>query len=151
MSYDSREDTEKHIRRVNEYMTIIFRDIQRRGLLHDMSKLEPLEKEGYDKFTPFLKKYTFGSKEYFETTRKMKPILEHHYMKNRHHPEHFPDGIKGMNLVDLVELISDWKAASERDPNGDVMRGIDINAKRFNISDDLVQILKNTVKEYFND
>jgi len=44
----------------------------------------------------------------------MKPAIEHHYKNNRHHPEHFNNGIDEMNLVDLIELLCDWKAASER-------------------------------------
>ena len=38
---------------------------------------------------------------------------------NRHHPEHFgEDGIRGMNLPDVVEMLCDWKAASERTKDG---------------------------------
>ena len=31
--------------------------------------------------------------------------LQHHYQKNRHHPEAFERGVDGMTLVDLVEMV----------------------------------------------
>ena len=34
--------------------------------------------------------------------------------QNRHHPEYYEDGIAGMTLVDLEEMLSDWEAASHR-------------------------------------
>ena len=54
-----------------------------------------------------------------------------------------------MTLVDLLELICDWKASSMRHEDGDINRSIEVNKDRFKLSDQLVDILKNTVKEYF--
>lgn len=56
--------------------------------------------------------------------------------------------LKGMNLVDLIELICDWKAASMRHADGDISRSIELNQKRFGYSDELKQILINTL-QYF--
>ena len=56
----------------------------------------------------------YGSNEHKEALDIIKPAIDHHYKENRHHPEHFEDGISGMNLVDICEMISDWKAASDR-------------------------------------
>jgi len=53
-----------------------------------------------------------------------------------------------MNLIDLCEMIADWKAASERQNNGNLIKSIEINAKRFNIDAQLKQILLNTAKLY---
>jgi hypothetical protein len=53
-------------------------------------------------------------------------------------------GIDGMNLIDLIEMICDWKAAGLRHDGGDIFKSIDINKERFGISEQLVQILKNT-------
>jgi hypothetical protein len=54
-----------------------------------------------------------------------------------------------MNLIDLVEMLCDWYAASKRHNDGDIMKSIEINQKRFGFSDDLRQILENTVKDLF--
>jgi hypothetical protein len=54
-----------------------------------------------------------------------------------------------MTLIDLCEMIADWKAATLRHANGDIAKSLEINQKRFKYTDELKQILLNTVKEYF--
>ena len=76
----------------------------------------------------------------------LKPALDIHYANNRHHPEHFEDGIRGMNLLDLLEMICDWKASSERHNDGDIFKSIEINQKRFGYSDDIKAVLRNTAE-----
>lgn len=49
-----------------------------------------------------------------------------------------------MNLIDLLEMICDWKASSERHADGNIFNSIEVNQKRFGYSDDLKKILKNT-------
>ena len=116
---------------------------------HDSSKLRSPEKETFDEMTPKLKDSTYGSEEYKDFLKEMKKALDNHYANNSHHPEFYNDGINGMDLVDLLEMFCDWKAASERHTNGDIYESIEINKKRFNISDQLTQILINTAKRYF--
>jgi hypothetical protein len=48
----------------------------------------------FDEFTPKLKDVVYGSEQYKEMTRKMKPAITHHQQNNRHHPEYFPNGIR---------------------------------------------------------
>ena len=55
-------------------------------------------------------------------------------------------GFYGMTLIDLLELICDWKSATLRHADGDIYKSLEINQKRFGYSDDLKQILKNTVE-----
>ena len=54
--------------------------------------------------------------------------------------------LRGMTLVDLLEMICDWKAATMRHIDGDIYKSLVDNKKRFGISDDLYEILLNTVK-----
>ena len=56
--------------------------------------------------------------------------------------------LSGMNLIDLVEMMCDWKAATLRHDSGDISKSMEVNTKRFNIPDDLVKILENTI-DYF--
>jgi hypothetical protein len=113
---------------------------------HDNSKLDRFEADGFAKYTEILKDLAYGSEEYKQTLENMKPIIEHHYERNRHHPEHFRNGIKDMNLLDIIEMLCDWKAASLRHENGNVFESIEINQKRFGYSDELKSILINTIK-----
>lgn len=147
MTYDSKFDTTKHIVAVRKYMTRVKEELSVRALLHDASKLESPEKEAFDVLTPRLKGLTYGSEEYKASLRELKPALDHHYQNNTHHPEHFANGITDMSLLDIIEMLCDWKAASERHDNGDFYQSLEINKERFNISDQLYQILLNTAKE----
>ena len=52
--------------------------------------------------------------------------------------------INDMNLIDVVEMLCDWKAASARHNDGNLRKSIEINAKRFGIDSQLVRILENT-------
>ena len=76
----------------------------------------------------------------------MKTALQHHYAANRHHPEHFTKGIDDMTLIDIIEMLCDWKAASLRQNDGNLLKSIEINAQRFGYDDQLKRIFINTAK-----
>lgn len=144
--YDSSKDTLQHIIRVSVYIFNVVQDLLNRAVNHDHSKLESPEKEVFDKFTPILQTLEYGSQEYKDTLKEMQVGVDHHYSVNRHHAEFFVDGINGMNLIDLIEMLCDWKAAGERHIQHpqDVLKSIEINAQRFKIDPQLKQILLNT-------
>jgi hypothetical protein len=117
-----------------------------RGVNHDAAKLESPEVEIFAEHTDCLKDLEYNSPEYKAHLDAMKVALDHHYATYRHHPEHFQNGITDMNLIDLVEMLCDWKAAAERQHNGNLLTSIEQNAMRFKMSDQLKQILMNTAK-----
>jgi len=137
-------ETFRHIERLRNLLNICVRDLLSRGELHDQTKLESPEVEIFTEYTPKLAKCTYGSKEYNSYLKEIGQILEHHYASNRHHPEHFKNGIEDMNLLDIVEMLCDWKAASERHDNGNIRKSIEINGDRFKLSPQLIKILENT-------
>lgn len=148
MTDDSALDTEEHRQVVERLLRLTISNLIERALTHDNSKLVSPEKEMYDEFVPKLRKLAYGSDELAQCREQMGDGLQHHYENNRHHPEHYPNGVDGMNLIDLVEMLADWKAATIRgDIEGDILKSIAINTERYGISDQLVQILKNTVEE----
>ena len=55
--------------------------------------------------------------------------------------------INGMSLIDVIEMLADWKAAGMRHSDGSIEKSLEINRKRFGVSDQLFRILSNTVKE----
>ena len=144
-------ETQKHIRKVQELMNLFLKEIISRGEHHDDSKLEEPELSGFAENTIKLGKVEYGSPEYSELLREVKPTIEHHYSKNRHHPEHWPNGIEDMTLVDILEMLCDWKAATARNKNGNIRKSIEINSNKFKISPQLRLILENTVREFFHD
>lgn len=144
--YDSKLDTQTHIIKVMSFVDDFEGELCLRSRFHDRSKLEDPEKAIFDVVTPRLKKLTYGTEEYKKSLAEMGPALQHHYENNRHHPEHHKNGINDMSLIDIVEMLMDWKAASERHVNGDIFRSIELNQERFNMSDQLKDILVNTAK-----
>ncbi len=139
-------ETQKHIEKVRKYIRLITDKLTTRGVNHDAAKLQSPEVELFAEYTPKLATLEYGSEKYNQCLKELKPALDHHYATYRHHPEHFPNGINDMNLIDLCELIADWKAASERHNDGNLIKSIEINTKRFHIDDQLKQILLNTAK-----
>lgn len=144
-------DTIKHIHRVRHFLTMMIEELDHRTRVHDLSKLETPEAEIFGEYGEGLSKTQYGSPEYEELLVKVRPALEHHYAKNRHHPQHWPNGIDDMTLIDLCEMLADWRSATERNKDGNIRKSIEINTKRFNISPQLARIMENTVRETFRE
>jgi len=140
------KETLKHIDNVRMNLLKIITALQVRSWNHDQSKLEEPEAKGFEEVTKDLRGLTYGSQEYKNQLNKMKPFLKHHYENNRHHPEHFTNGINDMDLIDLTEMLMDWWAATKRHADGDIMKSIEINQKRFGYSDEIKSIFKNTIE-----
>ena len=138
--------TQAHIEQVRKYIRFFTEKLTDRGERHDKSKLISPEVELFAEHTEKLNQIEYGSEEYKQELEALKPALEHHYAVNSHHPEHWPHGIEDMSLFDICEMLCDWKASSERNKNGNLLKSIEINAKRFNIDPQLTQILLNTAR-----
>lgn len=139
-------ETIKHIEKVRKYIGIFLKKLYYRGIEHDKQKLSEPEVNVFAEYTPKLSKSTYGSEDYQKFLTEMKPALEHHYANCRHHPEHFTNGIEDMNLVDIVEMFCDWKAASLRQNDGNLLKSIETNVARFGCNEQLKKILINTAE-----
>lgn len=142
-------ETLKHIHKVRELLHKMITELDERARNHDQSKLESPEKEVFGEYTPELAKVEYGSEEYTKLLEKVKPAIEHHYANNRHHPQFHKNGINGMDLIDLLEMVVDWHAATSRNKNGNIRKSIDINAEKYKIEPQLKDIIENTVDRYF--
>ncbi len=140
------QETQLHIKNVGKCLSTVSGELVKRATEHDMSKIEnEIERTIFIEYTPKLKESTYGSDEYKSFLKEMGEGLKHHYKNNSHHPEFYAKGIRGMNLIDFVEMLCDWKAATLRHSNGDLTKSIEKNQQRFGYSDDIKQILLNTV------
>jgi hypothetical protein len=146
--YDSTEDTLKHIETVRKFLAEVRGVLWGRATVHDESKLKEPEKSMYDEYIPKIREtereFGYGSPQYEQCVKDMGIVMRHHFDANSHHPEHYPNGINGMSLLDLIEALADWKAASVK--SGQPLN-IEANKRRFEVSDQLSEILHNTVKE----
>jgi hypothetical protein len=121
-----------------------------RSVTHDESKLGPNELEDYAKAIDDFNSNPFGSEGYDRIRQNIQKSVTHHYANNRHHPEHFEDGVNGMDLVDVLEMVADWKAASENAVGGsfDMMKSIVTLSEKYGITPQLTQIIINTCKNF---
>lgn len=139
-------ETQKHIESVRKYIRFITDRLTTRGVEHDRLKLESPEVDIFAEYTPKLAETTYGGEEYNKYLEEMDIALQHHYANYRHHPEHFENGINDMTLIDVVEMLCDWKAATLRHNDGNLLKSIETNAQRFGYDDQLKQIFINTAK-----
>ena len=139
-------ETLQHIHNVQAFLKVVISDLVKRGLVHDSTKLENPELPLFTVLTKKLAATTYNSPEYKKFLEELKPALDHHYAKNRHHPEHYSNGINDMTLIDLIEMFCDWKAATMRHNDGNLLKSIEINSKRFNIDNQLTSIFNNTAE-----
>ena len=145
---EAKVQTYEHIDVVRALLRLFANELLARGETHDRSKLAPAESLVFAEYTPKLKGSTYGGDEYRQFLRDMKPALDHHYANNRHHPEHFGEaGIRDMNLIDVLEMFIDWRASSQRHADGSMAKSIEINQKRFGMSEELAQIFRNTLRD----
>jgi hypothetical protein len=147
MPYDSRDDTKDHIEEVRRRVYEVTNNLNQRASDHDRSKLVDPERSVFDEYTPKLKDSTYGSDEYKAFLEGMGEGLRHHYEVNDHHPEHFVEGVHGMNLVQLIEMLCDWKAATMRHDDGDLAKSIEINADRFGYGEEIKGLLARTARD----
>lgn len=139
-------ETSEHIKTVQKFIHLFVKELLDRADNHDKSKLESPEVELFTEVTHKLAGCTYDSPEYKQFLEQLKPTLSHHYAKNSHHPEHWKNGINDMTLIDIIEMFCDWKAATLRHHDGNLLKSIEVNRRRFNISDQLTQIFENTAK-----
>lgn len=142
---DAKVITRKHIDRVGELGREFIARFGHRLDAHDQSKLEPQEIIPLQELEDLREREgdaAFGTPEYERRKALLGPMLAHHYANNSHHPEHYQDGVAGMDLLDLVEMFVDWKAASER--GNEPAMNLTFAIEKYKIEPQLASILRNT-------
>lgn len=139
----------KHRQTVRERLLFLADELYKRAYHHDDSKLQlpeikwliEMDKEP---------RYEYGTPEYFEKMKRWDKFFKHHYENSRHHPDHFANGIEGMNLADLCEYIVDIISYYEELHVNNALDTVNKQKERFGFDEQLTQILKNTLIEYFS-
>lgn len=146
---DHKPITHKHINRVRELLHQFSFELQLRGVHHDKSKFDPIETGPLNELQELIERdgrVDFGTPEYKQRGEVLNAMLPHHYACNRHHPEHFENGVAGMNLVDIVEMFVDWRAACER--GGDDAMNLSYVVEKYGIPPMLESIFRNTADAF---
>ena len=143
----SNEKTLRHMKRVQDLLGDAAVELIKRGQRHDLSKLSEAEAGPLAEMDALIEREgqaAFGSEEYERRRQLLGPMLAHHYANNSHHPEHYADGVAGMDLFDVLEMFVDWKAASERGEEASM--GLEAAFNRFAIPEPLAGIIRNTAE-----
>lgn len=112
---------------------------------HDDSKFNLDELREAVRNSNKLKGLTYGSPEFED---KLQEIIDEgvlHYERNSHHIEGNTNGVSDMDLIDLLVALCDWISACEN-YGGSIYESISIAQRRFNMSDEVVNLLNNTIK-----
>lgn len=144
------KDVYEHRFWVAQAMMQIASEILDRARYHDMSKLSEVERQHYIEPVWQLNHEgpDYGTEEYKALCKKMGEGWKHHTEHNDHHPEHFDNDLSKMNLVQLLEMVCDWKAASKRKGNSPAKA---IEFMKAELSPQLEAILRNTIDAYLED
>ena len=76
----------------------------KRAIFHDLSKYRWSEASYFAKTIFDLKHSTYGSEEYKKLLEEIKPAIDNHYKRNRHHPEYHKNGFIDMTELDKLEF-----------------------------------------------
>ena len=69
-----------------------------------------------------------------------------HFARNTHHPEHYFSGVESMSLLDMIEMVCDWKATNEIRLRKDETAiswedSLELQRKRFNLTDNQLWLI----------
>ena len=102
----------RHIMLVQAAINKITAELNRRGLVHDVTKFQEDEFLGFVKLNQADKLYGYGTPEYKAALAENNAV-ELHTSRHSHHPEYYHNGVNEMNLFDLIEMVCDWRAANQ--------------------------------------
>ncbi len=146
VEFDLLTDTLLHMREVDENMQKVIGELQQRASSHDNTKLQETEFDAFLTTREDFKKASYGTPEYQKCIDAIKPAIDHHYKHNRHHTQHTEKGVNGMTLIDLIEMLADWKAAERRAANKQTLEDTFSKAcEKYGIKPQLAHILQNTL------
>lgn len=146
---ETEEYIKGHISRVRRHINTFIQLLIRRAENHDKSKLEEPELSWWKEMDKE-PRYPYGSEEYKQKIKRWNKVFKHHYQYNRHHPEHYEYGISEMTLIDIVEMMCDWLGYKDTTTVTEALNVCDDQMARYNISEELRQIIFNTLLRYYS-
>lgn len=131
----------RHVALVRKNLQGISQELDRRGLIHDLSKVQLDELGGFINFNRAAREHPYGSEEYKRSMVEHGGVIDLHFSRNSHHPEHHPNGVADMGLFDIIEMVCDWKAASETYGQTSFEEALAIQVDRFGLTSEQVYVI----------
>lgn len=102
-----------------------------KALKHDNSKFSKVETDIIAPCLKLFRNLPYGTMDYDKASEAVKLALNTHYQRNNHHPEHYTryDHEHHMGMLDRIEMIVDWAAASRKGIG--VFKSIGLNKDRY--------------------
>ena len=138
-------DTIMHVKEVQNNLRDMIGNLEKRGIIHDLSKFQEPEFSVFCSTRPEFVKVNYGTPEYKAVCEKAKKGVDHHYENNRHHTAFHENGIKDMNLLDVLEMLADWKAANRRSPDLNFKDSLPRCFEKYKMDKTLQNLIINTI------
>lgn len=136
----------RHVAIVRKNLAKISNALNERARVHDLSKFSEDEFAGFVEVNRIAREHPYGSKEYVESLKDNK-VIELHFSRNSHHHEYYPHGVADMSLLDIIEMVADWKAASETYGQTSFADALEFQRKRFDLTDSQMWLIRLIAKE----
>lgn len=141
----------QHKMRVKKWATKFSSILLARAESHDDSKLREPEITGWHMMDRE-PRYKYGSSQYNDKLQRYHWLMELHWSQNRHHPEYWDlhTDEKDKDLIDVLEMMIDWLSYKDVISVVEAIELVDTQTQRYNISEELSDLIKNTVLNYFS-
>ncbi len=130
-----------HNRFVASLLVELANALEKRAIVHDASKFSVDEFAGFVHINRIAREHEYGSPEYMASIVETDAVALH-YSRNPHHPEHYPNGIDDMTLLDIIEMVADWKAASETYGQTSLEDALAVHVERFGLRDEHLYFIR---------
>jgi hypothetical protein len=131
----------RHIELVRERLINLAHQLEERAQLHDLSKFQEDEFGGFVEINQVARQFPYGSAEYMESIKNNNAVALH-YSRNSHHPEYHAGGVSDMGLLDLIEMVADWGAASEAYGQTSFEDALKKQTERFKLTPEQVHFIR---------
>lgn len=140
-------DTLLHMSEVRENLEVVSSRLKQRGEQHDRSKFQEPEFSVFTSTREKFKDVKYGTPEYQERVNEAKVAVDHHHANNRHHTSFHKNGVNDMSLIDIMEMLADWKAAERRSSGQPLVNTLDYAYKKYGIDSQLGMVITNTLRD----
>ena len=135
----------RHQTLVRRYLLELAHRLEQRALIHDLSKLQLDEFTGFVEIQRVAREHRLDSPEYKASIQS--DVVNLHLSRNSHHPEFHHGGIKDMPLLDLIEMVIDWRAASETYGRTTMAESLPMQKERFKMTDEQYRLIQLITEE----
>lgn len=138
----------RHITLVQKFLVSLAKQLEKRAIEHDVSKFNEDEFFGFVQINRVAREHKYGSDEYRASLNAVEPNpIKLHYSRNSHHPEYHKNGVSDMSLIDIIEMVIDWKAASLTYGQSSLEESLEVSIKRFRLNPEQVYLVRLIVRE----